>query len=586
MTVDLGRYNKSLSRDLMARVLAHPLSGNPLFLRTLCEELRLFGVHEQLAARVAHYLESRTVDDLYERVLQRVEGDCGTAAVRNTMTALWAARAGLTEKELLDIAGLKPAHWAPIRNAMGEALLETSGRIGLAHDYLRIAVQDRYLPTPARQAYAHARLGRWFSHQPLDDRRAYEEPWQWLQAGRWRALQSWLETPQVVLRLNAGLRRAEWLAYWQAIARARPLDLSAHHRRVWARWSRGLPDDSALTLASALQQALQYAGYQGHFEEKLARLAWGISIRLWGPDHAHTLDGQRNLAQLLAQRESAADLEEAVRLLEQVVRAQREADSTELATTLNLLGTLLASCERHDASHAAYAEALARFEAAHGRNDPEFTATALNNLGDLAVHRGQPREAQTWLQRCLDIRRRSLPPDHPLLATAMDNLAKALMAQGMAREATAYFQRAFAIRSAVLGSDHPETNNTRVNWGGLLVEEGRYSEAAAMYQDAWQADARRFGASHWYAIMDAVTCLACHRKAVAALPQQRRKQAARTMHSLRALATDMATAAAGTEDHARQAAAKELDRLRTLAREVGATALARHLEALSADLAP
>ena len=32
--------------------------------RTLAEELRLFGVHEQLKDRLDHYLTSLTVDDL------------------------------------------------------------------------------------------------------------------------------------------------------------------------------------------------------------------------------------------------------------------------------------------------------------------------------------------------------------------------------------------------------------------------------------------------------------------------------------------------------------------------------------------
>ena len=75
-------------------MLGHELASNPLFIRTLAEELRLFGVHEELEERVSHYLQSRTVDDLFERVLERVEGDCGQKAVREAMTAIWASRAG------------------------------------------------------------------------------------------------------------------------------------------------------------------------------------------------------------------------------------------------------------------------------------------------------------------------------------------------------------------------------------------------------------------------------------------------------------------------------------------------------------
>ena len=73
----LALFNKTLPEDLVAQVMTHKLSVNPLFLLTLAEELRLFGEHEQLSNRLDHYLTSITVDDLFERVLERIEHDYG-----------------------------------------------------------------------------------------------------------------------------------------------------------------------------------------------------------------------------------------------------------------------------------------------------------------------------------------------------------------------------------------------------------------------------------------------------------------------------------------------------------------------------
>jgi Domain of unknown function (DUF4062) len=145
LTTYLARFNKTLPKELTAQVMAHPLSVNPLFIRTLAEELRLFGVHEELTKRLAHYLQSETVDDLFEKMIKRVEDDCGKKAVKATLTAIWASRAGLTEKEILGIANLKPATWAPIRNALDESLLDVGGRIMFSHYYLRKAILDLYL---------------------------------------------------------------------------------------------------------------------------------------------------------------------------------------------------------------------------------------------------------------------------------------------------------------------------------------------------------------------------------------------------------------------------------------------------------
>jgi nephrocystin-3 len=111
----LAQYNKTLAPALLRQVMQHPLAGNPLFICTLAEELRLFGVHEELQNRLTYYLSSQTVDDLFERVLQRVEVDCGQQAVKATMTAIWASRAGLTEKEILGkrlpISSVRKHHW-------------------------------------------------------------------------------------------------------------------------------------------------------------------------------------------------------------------------------------------------------------------------------------------------------------------------------------------------------------------------------------------------------------------------------------------------------------------------------------------
>ncbi|NDC36274.1 MAG: ATP-binding protein, partial [Synechococcaceae bacterium WB9_2_112] len=88
----LGRYTKQLIAELRQTILSHPLAGSPLFLRVLLEELRQCGRYETLADQLAGYLSAGTIDDLYERVLERLEADGNGENVRKVMTALWASR--------------------------------------------------------------------------------------------------------------------------------------------------------------------------------------------------------------------------------------------------------------------------------------------------------------------------------------------------------------------------------------------------------------------------------------------------------------------------------------------------------------
>ncbi len=141
----LAKYRKSLTPQQTAMVLGHPLCGNPLFLRTLLEELRVFGVHEELNLRLKHYTASVTIDDLFEKVLERVESDNSPESVRAALEVLWAAKESFAEDELLAVSGLPPAFWAPIHIALDESLIGAGGRLAFGHDYLRKAVQERYL---------------------------------------------------------------------------------------------------------------------------------------------------------------------------------------------------------------------------------------------------------------------------------------------------------------------------------------------------------------------------------------------------------------------------------------------------------
>ena len=160
----LAKYRKSLTREQTALVLEHPLCGNPLFLRTLLEELRIFGVHEELNLRLKHYLNSETIDDLFEKVLDRIEFDNTPETVRAALEVLWAAKESFAEDELLTVSGLPPAVWAPIHIALDESLIQDGGRIAFSHEYLRKAVEDRYLNSPEERHSIQKRMAAFCAH--------------------------------------------------------------------------------------------------------------------------------------------------------------------------------------------------------------------------------------------------------------------------------------------------------------------------------------------------------------------------------------------------------------------------------------
>ncbi len=235
----LAQYTKALSPARAERVADAPQCANPLYLRALLEELRLFGVHQRLDERIGHYLAAGTVAQLYERVLERYEEDYERdrpGLVGEAMSLLWAARRGLSEAELLELLGrdgqpLPRAHWSPLYLAVEASLVDRSGLLGFFHNYLRQAVEQRYLAEERAQQAAHLRLASYFHQRELGPRRVDEEPWQWAEAEAWEPLYALLgDLPFFDVAYRA--HEFEVKAYWARVEAGSELRMVTAYRGV------------------------------------------------------------------------------------------------------------------------------------------------------------------------------------------------------------------------------------------------------------------------------------------------------------------------------------------------------------------
>ena len=315
----LAQYTKQLSPSRAERIASSPQAANPLYLRALLEELRVFGEHERLDNEIDRYLEADTVPALYETILERYEQDYERdrpGLVRDAMALLWAARRGLSEPELLDLLGtdgepLPRARWSPLYLAAEQALVSGSGLISFFHDYLREAVEHRYLPTGAARDEAHLRLADYFESRDLGSRRTDELPWQLTEAHAWRRLYD--------LLADLSFFEEAWRAdefrvkvYWSQVEAASQLRLTDAYRAVLDRPDRHSDyvwDVSILLYATG--HPVEALSLQGHLVEHYRRVGdrWALATVL------------SNQAVILRDR---GDLDEAMALHKQQERICRE----------------------------------------------------------------------------------------------------------------------------------------------------------------------------------------------------------------------------------------------------------------------
>ena len=131
--------------------------------------------------------------------------------VKDAVSLLWAARRGLSKSELMDLLGtggkpLPAAYWAPLYLAMEHSLVEKDGTITFFHDYLRTAVEHRYLPAVELKRTGTPSDCRLFCGSAGRSRRIEELPWQLAEAAEWDRLVALLMDPSFfVAAWNAGI---------------------------------------------------------------------------------------------------------------------------------------------------------------------------------------------------------------------------------------------------------------------------------------------------------------------------------------------------------------------------------------------
>jgi nephrocystin-3 len=533
----LRQFNKTLPDPEYALIAVHPLCTSPLFVRILAEEMRVFGQHEVLRQKLETYLSARTIDGLFAKVLERIEGDNKAEDVRSSLSSIWASRAGLSQDELLSITGLVPATWAPIHNALDEAIFESGGRIQFGHDYVRKAVEDRYLAPEVLQKQAHVRIAEWFASQEVTPRVAEELPWQWEQAGESERLKSSLLEADL-FREMCLFDQYELIGYWLRGG----WDIEKGMESAWNRWCGEVIEGEKMdALAKHLAEFLSASGIFTDFTESLYRRLVASSERLYGSDHAEVLKSLNNLAVFLYSKGSFAEAEQTHRRVLEGRKKILGPDDPSTLMSMNNLGVMLTDkgdfataepilrealdgwirirgedfrrtlmcranlarmlSERGDEAEAKieYRKSLEGFEKTLGRGDRD-ALMAVNNMATMLTLPEEKEEAEQLYRRAIEQYGKLLGPDHPQTLMSVNNLASLLSKGCYNEEAERLYLQALSGYTKALGSKHPYTLMTLTNLANLTKDKGDLLEAEDLYRSALKGWVTMRGSSHQYTL--------------------------------------------------------------------------------------
>ena len=475
----LAQYAKSLSGPQSERLALSKECSNPLFLKALLEELRVFGVHEMLDARIAHYLEAASVPELFEKILARYEGDYDgerPRLVRESMTMIWASRRGLSESELLDLLGtgglpLPHAAWSPFSLAAEQTLVNRSGYLTFSHDFFRRAVVRRYLLNEEARTSAHCHLAEYFDSEERGPRRLEELPWQFGQAASWDRLAGLLSNPGFFSQLWL-LDDYQARVYWAQVeassgwrAATAYKDLTANpERHAWHhtipviklfRATGHLLEASALSecLIENLKKAIDRGDLSASISKMLVRLSGGTLPAI---PASKTRDAFFNFGALACTMNIRADLaislgdwDRALSVLQEADRIAREIEAGSAAELESKVGAKFLKAIRAEAltgeamiqkRRGDFARALALYQETEeiflAEENPDGQNSCLHNQACLFLEMGK-------LDRALELFRKSERVSREL--GDREALASAVRGQAIVFERRGDWEKALAI---------------------------------------------------------------------------------------------------------------------------------------------
>ena len=463
------RRGKHLPAREIERIVAHPRATLPIFLKTLVDELSVYGSFEGLPGRISQCLAAAEPDDLFEVILARLEDDMGRDSVQKPLEAIWAAPGGLSDAELVGFTGVTPLELARLKLALGDALHEDHGMVMPAHDYLRQGIKDRVLLGGSVEKHLQQRLGRWWMEQAIHGQaRACLLAVHHLSLGEsWLDLKHYLTHESLGPNLLREVDTSTLLQVWQDLA-AEQSEGSSHSFlsdllfQEWRFWldSDGLSIEAKIDTGLALSALFARAGCvtpRLQITRDLRGLADQSPRRPARFDHLRWIRSAREYS---AARASAGRIEDAEQFLIDAIADCPVAPTNDID-------------EQYELELAYAREDLIRYSLQRG-----VTSALLHNI-------------ESELERVRHQVARMPSPDWQLLLTVLlTHSGEAAQSMKRVEASEDRYLEAIAILRAVVESDpHPVERSTRlagalIGLAGMRAESGRVQHSLDCYAEA------------------------------------------------------------------------------------------------------
>ena len=446
----LSYVGKKLTDEQIDRILNDPENKNMLVLKTLLDELICFGVRKQLDQRIDYYLSSSSIDDFFDRMLQRMEEDY--EEVPRILSLIALSENGMTEDELQAITKLRPLDIHLFYCAFYNHFVTRDGLITFGHQYVAEAIWKRYgLEDPEKGHPSRQQIIDYVSNSDnvSRNRQISELAFQYYHTGDDEDLYKTILSFEAFRYFNASDKGNATLAlYWRQLLENNP---EKYHLNDYLE----LPTDGIPATNIPYFAIAEYVFY--YFGE-------------------YDVSGNYNRKAL-------------------TLSIDNKSHNTDFATYYNNFGVI-------NEHQGAYSEALnfhsKALEIREKVLKPGHNHIAMSHMNIGAVHEklGNYNKALEHFFKALEIQKKAIDKDFHILAGSYNSIGAVHYSLGDYTKALEYFFKALEIRENIMGAQHPDTANSYNNIGVAYDCLGEYSKSLEYYFKALEIRERILGTEH------------------------------------------------------------------------------------------
>ncbi|KAL4236673.1 hypothetical protein ACF0H5_005057 [Mactra antiquata] len=478
-----GIYAKTLTQDQKDMIVNAKQTSNALYLKSLLDEVRMYGSFRTLSAKIQEYLTAESPGDLFAKILERLEVDFEQGdhprpyLVRDATALIWCSSRGMSEAEIIEILDVSSAVWSPFYLSLYENLVNRDGILNFFHDHLRQAVEKKYLSKDNDKKACYLKLADYFEKKELSSRKVEELPTLLTKACEWDRLKSTISDLDFFYKMEQDEGPLELVKAWKSLG---DFSLSVD---AYARSSSDLKARNPQKVADHPEYYISLFSKMGNFFEMLGLMN--------AAKNTHTA--------LLGNLEALYKASHSTIVYSSSNHSWKyKCNHPDVIETLQDLGSVYCQLGEYDKAIENYKDAINRVT----KQDPDKVqfqrfqlCEGLVGLGTVYIEQGRVADAEPLMIRALELAVDIVGLSHPFTAAIFTKMGDISYKQGQIEKALAYHMQNLKVIRGEVGTNHPRIANM-LNEIGLVYDELNDPRAGNLYEAALTITRNTYGDNH------------------------------------------------------------------------------------------